>query len=189
MSVPRLQCRAGLTLVELLVVIAIIGLLVGLLLPAVQSARESARMSQCRNNLRQLGLALHGYAMNTQRFPPGAEHLPPYRWGALYPGRLGSFLVPLLPHIEKQPLFDRCDRTVDTVMQSTLADGRWVAAVRIPLFQCPSDVPDGPLDGNPLYHNAPVSMRGRDPGPSNYAVSMGSQAFVCAQHNHPWPPA
>jgi hypothetical protein len=62
-------------------------------------------------------------------------------------------------------------------MQSTLADGRWVASAKIPLFQCPSDVRDGPLDGNPLYHNAAVSMRGRDPGPCNYAVRMGSQAF------------
>ena len=169
--------RAGLTLVELVVVIAIIGMLVGMLLPAVQSARESARMGQCKNNLRQLGLAVHAYAQNTQRFPPGAEHMPPYRWNALYPGRLGSFLVLLLPHLEQQPLFDRCDTSVDTVMQSTLADGRWVASVKIPLFQCPSDVGDGPLDGNPLYHSAAVSMRGRDPGPSNYAVSMGSQRF------------
>ena len=178
MKTPLPSHRCGLTLVELLIVIAIIGLLVGLLLPAVQSAREAARMSLCRNNLRQLGLALHAYGQNTQRFAPGGPgNRDPINFSSLKPGRLGSFLVVLLPYIEQQAIYDRCDPTVDTVMQSTLSDGRWVAAVKIPLFQCPSDLLDGPLDGNPLYHSQPVSMKGRSPGPSNYAFSIGSQRF------------
>jgi prepilin-type N-terminal cleavage/methylation domain-containing protein len=170
--------RPGFTLVELLVVIAIIGVLIALLLPAVQATRESARRSQCRNNLKQLGLGLHGYGHINRKFPPGADHRAPYIFWSLYPGRMGSFLVFVLPFIEQQAVFDRCDRTVDTVMQSTLGDGRLVATVRIPTFGCPSDVRGAPLDGNPFYNGSPVSMKGRDPAPANYAASMGSQLFA-----------
>jgi prepilin-type N-terminal cleavage/methylation domain-containing protein/prepilin-type processing-associated H-X9-DG protein len=88
--------RRGFTLVELLVVIAIIGVLVALLLPAVQAARESARRSQCMNNLKQLGVALHNYA-DTYRgaFPVGGYN---YGWG--------TWLVGLLPYIEQQNLYE-----------------------------------------------------------------------------------
>ena len=89
--------QAAFTLVELLVVIAIIGTLVALLLPAVQSAREAARRTQCSNNLRQMGLAMHTYASTYQeRFPPGSRGK----------GIHGFFSI-ILPYIEQKAVYDR----------------------------------------------------------------------------------
>src|SRR5688572_32147075 len=86
-----LSRKAGFTLIELLVVIAIIAVLVAILLPAVQQAREAARASQCRNNLKQMGIALHNYIDTNNMFPPGNVKTD----GA---GRRGaSWMVRLLP--------------------------------------------------------------------------------------------
>src|ERR1700676_3517000 len=70
---PQRARRPGFTLIELLVVIAIIATLIALLLPAVQAAREAARRSQCRNNLKQFGIAMHNYHDVCRMFPMGAS--------------------------------------------------------------------------------------------------------------------
>ena len=88
---------AGFTLVELLVVITIIGILIALLLPAVQAAREAARQSQCANNFKQVGLAMHGYVASKGSFPSGEVTSGGGYWG------WGAFL---LPFIEKQNVYD-----------------------------------------------------------------------------------
>jgi prepilin-type N-terminal cleavage/methylation domain-containing protein/prepilin-type processing-associated H-X9-DG protein len=97
----------GFTLVELLVVIAIIGVLIGLLLPAVQAARESARRSSCLNNVKQLGLAVHGHHDGLGRLPPsGAYCMPPF--GKASTASWGFSCFPyLLPYMEEQALYDK----------------------------------------------------------------------------------
>jgi prepilin-type N-terminal cleavage/methylation domain-containing protein/prepilin-type processing-associated H-X9-DG protein len=104
--------KRAFTLVELLVVIAIIGILIALLLPAVQAAREAARRSQCTNNLKQLGLALHNHHDGLQRFPPGnAEDQtgvagqPNFGTVTNGGGWGSSWLVYILPYIEQNTIY------------------------------------------------------------------------------------
>lgn len=104
LSLEHRRCSAF-TLVELLVVIAIIGTLVGLLLPAVQSAREAARNTQCKNNLKQLGLGLLSHHDARKGFPVGGIGSP----SSSFYGH--SWWVGLLPYIEERAVYDRFDRT------------------------------------------------------------------------------
>ncbi|MFO0870546.1 MAG: DUF1559 domain-containing protein [Pirellulales bacterium] len=134
---PR-AARRAFTLVELLVVIAIIGILVALLLPAVQAARESARRSQCTNNLKQIGLAIHNFHDTHQRLPPGylgtSSHIPATYSNAQWLGTL-SFL---LPQLEQQNIYDRI-QAVKNVDQPT-ADpfvNPWPAGPLLPWWSTP----------------------------------------------------
>src|SRR5690606_1177548 len=97
----------GFTLIELLVVIAIIAVLIGLLLPAVQQAREAARRTQCKNNLKQLALALHNYHDTFRAFPMGVTHSSVPRPGG-GPSSFGpSFYGGLLAFVEQGNIFDQ----------------------------------------------------------------------------------
>lgn len=139
-AIPRAcgKRSRGFTLIELLVVIAIIAILVSLLLPAVQQAREAARRTQCKNNLKQLGLALHSYHDVFRMFPPGytcrnvsrtdpisAETGPGYAW---------SFA--LMPYIEQKNLYEAIDTNLNAAEPQNLAVAQ---TITMTTFLCPSD--------------------------------------------------
>ncbi len=127
----RLEHR-GFTLIELLVVIAIIGVLIALLLPAVQAAREAARRSQCTNNLKQIGLALHNYHDAVGSMPPGHLGTGWNDWSAS---------VMLLPYLEQGPVFN----SINFARTGLAAwPGYWVNRtifrLQLNVLNCPSDV-------------------------------------------------
>jgi len=129
--------RRGFTLIELLVVIAIIAILIALLLPAAQAARATARRTMCKNNLKQIGVALHNYHDAHLVFPPGyisrgvsrndpasADTGPGYAWGTL-----------LLPYLEQENIHSLINFNADCTNVLGAVQGR----KELPAFRCPSD--------------------------------------------------
>jgi prepilin-type N-terminal cleavage/methylation domain-containing protein len=141
--------RQAFTLVELLVVIAIIGMLVALLLPAVQAARESSNRSQCTNNLKQIGIALHNYHDAMKVFPPGYVDLnnnpaltpdndigPGWGWASM-----------ILPNMEQQTVFNQINFSQPVGMGVNSA----ISLMPLSIFQCPSDPYRDP---HPIYDSS-----------------------------------
>src|SRR3954451_2672849 len=122
--------RRGFTLIELLVVIAIIGVLIALLLPAVQAAREAARRSQCTNNLKQIGIALHNYHDGTGSLPWGHG---PFGWNDW------SASVMLLPFIEQKQIYDAINFNANISGANPGAnENRTIQLMRLNVLLCPS---------------------------------------------------
>ncbi len=139
MTLSRNQRRSGFTLIELLVVISIIAVLIALLLPAVQAAREAARRAQCTNNLKQIALAMHGYADIYQGLPPlGSSYSIPglgsikHGWG-----------VKILPHMEQTTLFNAYNFAIAAY---TMPQNQTVTISSVSSFLCPS-TPSTPSSG------------------------------------------
>jgi len=155
----RINRLNGFTLIELLVVIAIIAVLVALLLPAVQQAREAARRSTCKNNLKQIGLALHNYHDTHRTLPPGFIDDDIAPGGAIPSGPGGSadqamywtWSAFILPFVDQAPRYNQLnpgDRRVIDVADGTNADRQLLQDV-ISVYRCPSDpAPDVNTNGN-----------------------------------------
>jgi prepilin-type N-terminal cleavage/methylation domain-containing protein len=156
MTTPfSLRARSGFTLVELLVVIAIIGILVALLLPAVQAAREAARRSQCSNNLKQIGLALHNHENAFTYMPPWAFDFDPAPAGnPLGNQRQGhSPLTMILPYMEQQNVISatKLDRSViDPINWPPPWGTNEAAMTKVKNYICPSS-PSRIIDYAPYF--------------------------------------
>ena len=156
---PRLT-RYAFTLIELLVVIAIIAVLVGLLVPAVQKVREAANRLSCHNNLKQIGLAMHGYHDQQGRLPAGHTDMQtnaanPADWG---PGF--GWSTAILPQLEQEPLH----RQFNFNLPLANAANAVARATTLKTFLCPSDSHTMPFTTT----GVPLTM-----GPSNYAGMYG----------------
>ncbi|HVX15094.1 MAG TPA: DUF1559 domain-containing protein [Pirellulales bacterium] len=146
-----LRPRGAFTLVELLVVIAIIGILVALLLPAVQAARESARRSQCQNNMRQIGVALHNYESTCGRLPPGGF----YPIATVVPDSY-SVHCRILPYMEQSSSYQLLNLSLAATSQPQ------VVMQHIPSYVCPSEIEAVARNSTPVRF------------PTTYAYNVGT---------------
>jgi prepilin-type N-terminal cleavage/methylation domain-containing protein len=155
MPKPRFRPQRGFTLIELLVVIAIIAVLIALLLPAVQQARESARRTQCKNNLKQIVLAVHNYH-DTFSILPNTEV-----GGTGAYDRASAFLA-ILPYLDQSTLYTRYDANAGNAVAFNME----VVSQRIPAYLCPSAT---------FRRQVPISgCDANNRAPATYALSTGS---------------
>lgn len=174
--------RRAFTLIELLVVVSIIGVLIALTLAAVQQIRQTAQRVQCQNNMKQIGVALHGYesirktlppAFPAKPLPPYAGFNPPYFW-------TWSILAQLNPHLEQTTIYNKMNLSLPVYAFSALQilpENQFAVQQLVPIFLCPSDKMKS------IYGGSGVASF----GPVNYAACLGSGATNGgAPYGSPW---
>lgn len=166
---PRIR---GFTLIELLVVIAIIAILIALLLPAVQQAREAARRTQCKNNLKQIGLAVHNYHDVNNTFPMNARATQPVTNGF-------SWIAMSLPYFDQAPLYNQIDFNLKTTDTTGSPSNRALIETPLPMLLCPSDPTQAVRSDLAAWWSwpaAPSPTGGRNSGgPAGVTCYMGYQ--------------
>jgi type II secretory pathway pseudopilin PulG len=156
------------TLIELIVVISLVGLLLALMMPAVQNSREAARRMQCRNNLKQIGLALHQYADVHGCLPMGRTAIHDARFAGTNPPCTAVFndksiLMAILPHIEQNQLFNALNHSLSIFA----FENTTLHTQSIELYACPSD----PGAGRPTLLN-PGQLAPMAPDPPSGPLQM-----------------
>jgi len=180
-KVTNCRQKRAFTLIELLVVIAIIAILIALLLPAVQQAREAARRTQCRNNLKQIGLALHNYHDVFGKFPCGWVHPASMVTEGM---AVCSWSARILPYLDESALYKSLGITNSYIIDNGLGGSTADAAdveTSLPQYQCPSDITD-PVS-RITYDNCRIIVPGkttiadqRANGITNYLGNYGNSA-------------
>jgi prepilin-type N-terminal cleavage/methylation domain-containing protein/prepilin-type processing-associated H-X9-DG protein len=165
--------RRGFTLIELLVVIAIIAVLIGLLLPAVQAAREAARRTQCVNNLKQMGLAVHNYISTYEVFPSSSlPNWPQWAWNV-------SWADAILPNLEQAPLYNAINFSLPILdlgiftPNSPWHQNTTVGLTLLPTLLCPSESLVKSVDRTGNGDFAPTNYAGNFGGPAQFASCSG----------------
>ncbi len=174
-----LNRRRGFTLIELLVVIAIIAVLIALLLPAVQQAREAARRSTCKNNLKQIGLALHNYHERFNVFPPG------YVDGTVAAGNSDySWPSFILPDIDQAPMYNQLRIGNVTLTQNlAIAANKIVMQTPMAALSCPSNPTPQLNDANqPAAGARAITATATDTLPVNSYVGMNNSSSGLARN-------
>jgi len=185
--------RQGFTLIELLVVIAIIAVLIGLLLPAVQKVRDAAAKSQCQNNLKQIGIAMHSYNDTQGGLPPGGTGANPsgtWPFPSAPAGQGGDlgWTAYLLPYIEQQGMFSQISFSgaynSTTVVNGTTNSN--LNKVRIKTYTCEAaSVTDDPTatitGGKVLHYCAVMGPRGTNPATGTAYVATSNAAVTHGQ--------
>jgi len=172
--------RSGFTLIELLVVIAIIAILIALLLPAVQQAREAARRSQCKNNMKQIGLALYNYHDVFSSFPIGGRSGRAAPSPAPQNDHYGSnWRAALLPYVDQAPAYNIINFETGGFWAHISSFQTILRTLRVPIYNCPSS-PHGMTNEADLAPAMNGTMVMDYVGISGATPDPGSRASVCA---------